>query len=122
MALDMDKNLHWGKSASIDLHECSHDRLISRDILEQYVKELIDLIGMVAHGPCYIDRFGEGELEGFSAMQFIETSSVTVHLDEVGNRAFIDVFSCKDFDAAKAEAFSKEFFQASQSKMTVLDR
>ena len=43
----------------------------------------IDAIGMRAHGPLMIERFGDGELEGWSAMQFIETSSITVHADEV---------------------------------------
>ena len=33
-----------------------------------------------------LERFGEGELEGWSAMQFIETSSITVHADEVFGR------------------------------------
>jgi S-adenosylmethionine/arginine decarboxylase-like enzyme len=40
------------------------------------------------------------------------TSSVTVHLDEIGNRAFIDIFSCKRFSAKKAKDFCKKFFRA----------
>ncbi len=77
---------------------------------------------MKAHGPCHIDRFGSGNLEGYSAIQFIETSSITVHLDEKWNRAFVDVFSCKDFDGERALAFTKEYFGAKTSKMVELDR
>ena len=112
----------WGKSVAIDLHECEHDRLTSPELLKEFVQNVIPLIGMEAHGPCYVDRFGEGDIEGLSAMQFIKTSSIAVHLDEVGNRAFIDIFSCKDFDAAKAAAYSKEFFSARRVKPTVLER
>jgi len=100
----------WGKSIAIDLSGCNHDRLIDPEGLKRFVKYLVRMVGMVAHGECYVQRFGQGDLEGYSAMQFIETSSITVHLDEVGNRAFIDVFSCRDFDAKKAEYFSKEYF------------
>ena len=32
-------------------------------------------------------------------MQFIETSSITIHADEVWARCFVDVFSCRPFDA-----------------------
>lgn len=104
----------WGKSAHINLSGCNHEKLTSREILEQFVKGLVDDVGMVAHGPCYIDRFGipEENLEGYSAMQFIETSSITVHLDEVNDRAYIDVFSCKDFDDKKAFEFCKTYFEA----------
>ncbi len=115
---------NWGKSAHINLVDCEHDRLTSAELLKDFVQQLVDTIGMVAHGPCYIDRFGtpESNLEGYSAMQFIETSSITVHLDEVGNRAYIDVFSCKDFDADKAYEFCKTYFNSQNGSVTVLDR
>lgn len=112
----------WGKSAHIDLFQCEHKRLTSSKLLEAFIKKVIKEIGMEAHGPTYIDRFGYGELEGYSAMQFIKTSSITVHLDEKENRAFIDIFSCKDFDAPKAREFCKNYFKAKKSNMTVLDR
>ncbi len=108
----MDATKPWGKSIAINLHECVHERLIDATLLKQFVAEVIKVVDMEAHGPCYIERFGDGELEGYSAMQFIQTSCITVHLDEVGNRAFIDIFSCKDFDGRKAESFAKAFFQA----------
>lgn len=112
----------WGKSAAIDLSGCAHERLIDPELLKNFVAEIIKIVDMEAHGPCYVDRFGEGELTGYSAMQFIKTSTITVHLDEVGNRAFVDIFSCKNFDADKAANFSKDFFAAETAKLTVLER
>lgn len=112
----------WGKSALIDLHDCSHERLINPELLKQFVSELVTAVNMEAHGPCYVDRFGDGELTGLSAMQFIKTSAITVHCDEVGNRVFIDIFSCKDFNADKAVSFSQQFFGAKTGKSTVLER
>ncbi len=113
---------HWGISAAIDLHGCNHDRLTDPKLLEDFVKQVIELIGMKAHGPCHIDRFGEGSIEGYSAIQFIETSSITVHLDEREDRAFIDIFSCKAFESQQAVDFAKEYFGATTTKVTVLDR
>ncbi|HSX25152.1 MAG TPA: S-adenosylmethionine decarboxylase [Candidatus Andersenbacteria bacterium] len=112
----------WGMSSSIDLHDCDHNRLTSKKLLREFVLEIIKVVEMEAHGPCHIDRFGSGNLEGYSAIQFIETSSITVHLDEKWDRAFIDIFSCKDFDTDKALQFCKNYFGAKKSKMTVLDR
>lgn len=118
----MDPAKPWGKSAAIDLYGCEHTRLIDPALLKDFVAQLVDVADMEAHGPCYVDRFGDGELEGYSAMQFIKTSAITVHLDEVGNRAFIDIFSCKQFDAQKAADFSKRFFGAKSVKTATLLR
>ena len=73
----------WGMLAAIDLHGCDRVRLADPDSIRRCVPAVIAAIGMRAHGPLAIDRFGDGELEGWSAMQFIETSSITVHADEV---------------------------------------
>lgn len=120
--LHFDKN--WGKSAHIDLMNCEHDCLTSAPLLESFIGGVIDTIGMKAHGPCHIERFGgqEESLEGYSAMQFIETSSITVHLDEIGNRAYIDIFSCKNFAEQDAFDFAKNYFHAQDGKLTVLER
>ena len=75
-----------------------------------FVSSVIVAIGMRAHGPLRLERFGHGELEGWSAMQFIETSSITIHADEFSGRCFIDVFSCRDFDPDVAAAVAVEHF------------
>jgi S-adenosylmethionine/arginine decarboxylase-like enzyme len=92
----------WGILAAIDLHDCDRGRLEDPDVIRRSVPAVIDAIGMRAHGPLALDRFGDGDLEGWSAMQFIETSSITIHADEVSGRCFIDVFSCRPFDPDRA--------------------
>lgn len=106
----------WGKSVSIDLFDCDLNLISDPISLKEYVSEIVKVIDMVAHGPCHIERFGAGELEGYSAMQFIETSSITVHCDEPEKRVFIDIFSCKDFDSQKALNFSVHFFKAKRNR------
>jgi len=93
-----------GMLAAIDLHGCEFAALADPGTVGAFVRAAIDAIGMRAHGPLRLERFGDGELEGWSAMQFIETSSITVHADEVAGRCFVDVFSCRAFDAEAAAA------------------
>ena len=87
----------------------------------RFVPALIDAIGMRAHGPLMIERFGDDELEGWSALQFIETSSITIHADEVFRRCFVDVFSCRPFDPDVAAAIAVEHFGGTAS-VNVLER
>jgi S-adenosylmethionine/arginine decarboxylase-like enzyme len=111
----------WGMMAVIDLHDCDRAKLADADTIRAFVPAVIEAIGMVAHGPLMLERFGEGELEGWSAMQFIETSSLTIHADEFSGRCYVDVFSCKAFDPELAAAIAVEHF-GGWPKLTVLHR
>ena len=111
----------WGSLAAIDLHGCVCAWLADPDRIRAFVPEVIAAIGMKAHGPLALERFGNGDLEGWSAMQFIETSSITIHADEVSGRCFIDVFSCQPFDADIAAAIAVEYFGGTP-RVSVLQR
>ena len=103
----------WGLLASIDLHACDPELIASPEAIRTFVVELCNLIDMQRHGECLIERFGEGELEGYSVFQFIETSCISAHFDEkIGNAAYLDIFSCKYFDPDVAAEFAKTFFKS----------
>ncbi|MFA6171161.1 MAG: S-adenosylmethionine decarboxylase [Patescibacteria group bacterium] len=114
----------WGLHAVIDLYECDLSLISSEEQIRKFVIELCKEIGMKRHGETHIDRFGDGVTvsEGYSFMQFIETSSITAHFDEPYKKAFIDIFSCKFFEAEKAVIFSQNFFKSKKAKVTVLVR
>jgi S-adenosylmethionine/arginine decarboxylase-like enzyme len=113
--------LSWGMLAAIDLHGCDVISLARAETIRAFVPAVVDAIGMVAHGPLHLERFGNGELEGWSAMQFIETSSITVHADEVGGRCFVDVFSCRPFEPGAAAAIAVSHFGGTP-RVRVLER
>jgi S-adenosylmethionine/arginine decarboxylase-like enzyme len=107
--------------AAIDLHGCERSRLADPDTIRRFVPSVIDAIGMRAHGPLALDRFGDDELEGWSAMQFIETSSITIHADERWCRCFVDIFSCRPFEPDAAAAIAVAHFGGTPT-VTVLER
>jgi S-adenosylmethionine/arginine decarboxylase-like enzyme len=107
--------------AAIDLHGCKPERLADADTVRRFVPTVIDAIGMRTPGELRMARFGGGELEGWSAMQFIETSSITLHADEVFGRCFVDIFSCRLFDPELAAAIAGEHFGGTPM-LTVLQR
>jgi S-adenosylmethionine/arginine decarboxylase-like enzyme len=105
----------WGLSASIDLHDCDPATIRSREKIQDYVISLCDLIGMKRYGDCQIVHFGEGRVAGYSMIQLIETSLISGHFANDTNRAYLDVFSCKGYDPAVVEEFSRNFFKARRS-------
>ncbi len=113
----------WGKLASIDLVGCS-DYVKNPKKIKQFSDKLCRIIKMKKYGPLHLKRFGVGKLNGYSFMQFIETSSITAHFEEQQNpkKAFIDIFSCKNFDEKKAAKFCRKFFGAKTARVRVLIR
>lgn len=116
------KNWWWGRSASVDLHHCDPELVKSPAKIRQFVRELAEKLKMHRVGPTQVKRFGHGKLRGYSMMQFIETSTITAHFDEKGDRAFIDIFSCKRYNAKTVGKFCKEFFKAKDYVLNVEER
>lgn len=102
----------WGQLLSLNLTQCDMEPLTSPKLLRAFFPALCKKIKMVPYGKPMLQRFGNGYLEGYSALQFIETSSITVHCDEVDSRAFVDIFSCKTFDSEAAKKFCQKHFGA----------
>jgi S-adenosylmethionine/arginine decarboxylase-like enzyme len=68
---------------------------------------------MKRFGEFNIVKFGEDEkVAGYSFVQLIETSLVSGHLVDHTNNAFIDIFSCKDYDSTEAGGFLQKEFEA----------
>jgi len=105
----------WGMSTAVDLHNCEPLAIRSREHIKHYVTELCELIAMRRFGECQIVHFGEGRVAGYSMLQLIETSLISGHFANDTNAAYLDIFSCKPYDAAVVEAFSRRFFGASDA-------
>lgn len=103
--------------ASLDLHDCRPEYIRDPKKIKEFIIKLCSSIKMKRYGDPMIQKFGEGDLLGYSALQFIETSSITIHFDEVKDRAFIEIFSCKFFDPQKAQRFCQKFLGAKESRL-----
>lgn len=113
----------WGKSTSLDLYNCNPDTIRNAKKIKQYVKELIVLIDMKPYGDCNIFNFGEDEkVAGFSMTQLIETSLISGHFANKTNTAYLDIFSCKDYDINIVKDFSVRFFNAENVQVNTLIR
>lgn len=102
----------WGWSCQIDLSGCFAPYINNQGPIHDFVVLLCELIGMKRHGECHIQRFGTGNKEGFSFFQLIETSNISGHFSSETLRAYIDIFSCKEYDMQTAARFCKYYFKA----------
>lgn len=111
---------YWGMELSLDLYGCNPETIRSKEKLAQFVTELCDLIKVRRFGEATIVNFGEDErIAGFSLVQLIETSLVSGHFANQTNTAYINVFSCKDFDHQIVEDYCVKFFEAESAQPLV---
>jgi S-adenosylmethionine/arginine decarboxylase-like enzyme len=106
----------YGYELIINLGGCNPEVLSSKKSLQSYVNRLCDLIEMKKFGKTILKYFGENKdfTKGYSLVQLIETSSITGHFSDKWNTAYINIFSCQEYDHKKARRFTKNFFQASK--------
>jgi S-adenosylmethionine/arginine decarboxylase-like enzyme len=108
----------YGKELIMDLYDCNPETIRSGKKIAEYSGKLCRLIKVKAYGKPIVKRFALhiDYVAGYSLVQLIESSLVSAHFSELWNRAYINVFSCGDFDEEKAAKFSKEFFEAKKIK------
>jgi S-adenosylmethionine/arginine decarboxylase-like enzyme len=118
------KNKPWGMETIINIYDVDIDLITDRNIIEEYVVKLCDVIDMKRFGEPFIERFGaeESNLYGFSMSQMISTSCITAHFSEKDRKIFIDCFSCKAYSPKDAIDFSKKFFNGKEVEYTILMR
>lgn len=98
----------------LDVSACQPERLTDAAGLEQFLKELVEDIGMhVLKGP--VTAVGIPENPGLSCFVIIDYSHISIHTFTEYNEAMVDIFSCKPFDKEKARAKTLAYFQTSDS-------
>lgn len=122
-----DKN-SYGIELIIDLYHCN-SKLFKRRYLRRYFKQFCDLIDMQRGKLTWWDYFWtpwfwrskDPNIYGTSAVQFILTSNITIHTLPKLDRAYINIFSCKDFDTELAADFTQRFFSGTAiNKQTIV--
>jgi len=118
------KQVGYGMEVILDLYECDPKAIRSKKALAQYVTRLCKILRMEKYGKTLLPHFGYGaeHTAGYSMLQFIETSSITGHFSELWNAAYINIFSCRAFDAKKAVKFTVTYFKSKRFKERLLIR
>jgi len=114
----------WGYHLILDCKECNIDNITKEDNIYRFVEHLVKDIDMKAYGEPIIKHFAthNEDASGYSLVQLIETSSITGHFVDLTGDAYIDIFSCKEFDIDIVQDVVRWFFSPKQIKVTYLTR
>ncbi|MDD5103229.1 MAG: S-adenosylmethionine decarboxylase [Candidatus Peribacteraceae bacterium] len=113
----------WGMLTSIDIHGCNPATVRSAEAIKKFTAQVCERIDMKRYGDTQVVEFGDDpRVHGYSMVQLIETSLVSAHFAEETNSVYLDVFSCKYYDAARAAAFAAQFFEGKEYNAVTLLR
>jgi len=118
------KKYIWGYHSAFDCGGCDKTRITNGDNIKAFSKELVKRIDMKAYGEPVVVHFAEHDPSkaGYTLVQLIETSNICAHFVDATGEAYIDVFSCKDFDIDVVMETITEFFGPDSISMYQLER
>ena len=119
----------YGYELILDLHECDVSTF-NRESLDGYFEKLCDAIEMQKCERYFWDDVGVPEAErqtsphtkGTSAVQFILTSTIVIHTLELLKSAYVNIFSCQEYDPEIAEKITKQWFDAKECRSHFIER
>ncbi len=117
------KGEEWGLLTSIDLRDCDPEKIRSKEVITQFSIDLCNYIEMKRFGEPIVVRFGaDPRVQGYSLAQLIETSLISGHFAEDTDRAFIDIFSCKEYPPQRTAEYCQKYFGAKDMEYAVAFR
>ncbi len=119
----------YGEELILDLHGCRTERF-TRSEIERFCTELCELIDMERCDLHFWDDVGVPQEEqqtnpktrGTSAVQFILTSTIVIHTLDLMSAAYVNIFSCKEFDTDEAAKFTAKWFGSADWTANVVTR
>ena len=113
---------YWGYHLTLDCAGCNHKAITDYDTIWRFAKQLVVDIDMVPYGDPQIVNFGSGDKAGYTLVQLIETSNICAHFVNENDTMYLDVFSCKPYDAQIVEDLVVEFFGPTSVRKNFLTR
>ncbi len=119
----------YGYELILDLHNCDPSTF-NRKSIDQFFTDLCDLIEM---DKCEVhfwddvdvppeEQQTEPHTKGTSAVCFILTSTIVVHTLDLLGTVYVNIFSCKEYEADVAAEFTKKWFRGEIRNSTFIER
>jgi S-adenosylmethionine/arginine decarboxylase-like enzyme len=114
----------WGYHLLLDCAAGDKQLITSKQNIREFITHLVWEIDMVAYGEPWIERFAtHDELKsGISFCQMIETSNITGHFVESDGNFYLDIFSCKPYDADTVFDLVDHYFKPNKIKHHFISR
>jgi S-adenosylmethionine decarboxylase len=114
----------FGPHLMLDCYGCPKEKLADMDLIFSVLDTFPAKIGMTKIMPPYVFKYRGKVPEdwGVSGVVLIAESHISIHTFPDKEHAFVDIFSCKDFDTDYARSQLLEIFEATHHEVVLLNR
>ena len=115
---------YWGYHATFDCKSCDMATISDKEHMKNFIKELVEKIDMEAYGDPVIEHFAthDPDKAGISFFQMIQTSNISGHLVDINGDAYIDIFSCKEYNVVEAKSIIEKYFKPKAIRQNFITR
>lgn len=119
-----DNTRSWGFHLMVNAANCDRLAVTNPDTIREFSKTLVERIDMKAYGEPQVVHFAEhaADKSGYTLVQLIETSNICAHFVDESGDLYLDVFSCKEFDAETVMNTVAEFFNPTGGSAYMVER
>ena len=116
---------NFGLHLTLDLKHCNKNKLKDSSFVYDFLSKFPGIIGMhkitLPYVVKWLDKFSKGT-EGISGFVMIAESHISVHTFPDQDYAFVDIFSCVNFNTGKCSKNIVSAFEAKKSTEKVVKR
>ncbi len=101
----------WAYHGIFDCANCNSTATQTESTIRAFMAELASTTSSGAIGETYMAITGSGDnaKEGFSAVQLIETGTITAKIVNSTNNVYLDIVSCKEYTGAEVVGIIKKY-------------
>ncbi len=117
----------FGHHLIIDANECSGE-IRSIEKITDFIDDLCEIGQMKKKGDLIIEEFEENQfninndLVGYSIVQIISLSNITIHINFISRTIYFDFFTCGKIKEGLIVALFKNYFNPKTIKKIIVNR
>ena len=116
--------MQFGPHLMLDLKSCNPAKLSNLELIFTILNDLPDAIHMHKITQPYVFPYSGlvPEDKGITGFVVIAESHISIHTFQEKNYAFVDIFSCKDFDCNTAARYVIEMLESDKPEISIVQR
>ena len=121
------ENKPFGKELILDCDDCQGN-ITSKDIIQEFIDILVKELDMKKKGETIFEYFEnnpynqERDIVGYSVVQIISLSNITLHINEISKTVYLNLFTCGNMNEDKVVFLFNNYFRPIKVKKQLLIR
>lgn len=111
----------------VDCNNC-RGNITNRDYIQLFIDELVLKMEMKKKGETLFEYFEDNEynrerdIVGYSVVQIISLSNITLHINDISKTMYINIFTCSILDEDKIMKIVRNYFNPEHYRCLMIER